>query len=55
VAPVKQESIDPLMRKEEEEVVTDITITPKDIPKRGHAVVQVHLLPKIIGDIEWMR
>jgi hypothetical protein len=32
------------MRKEDKEVVSNIIITPKSIPKGGHTVVQFHLL-----------
>jgi hypothetical protein len=39
VDPSNQRITGPLMRKEEEEVVVDITSTPEGIPKRGHTVV----------------
>jgi hypothetical protein len=35
VDPTNQEATGPLMRKEEEEVIVDITNTPEGIPKRG--------------------
>jgi hypothetical protein len=42
------------MRKEEEEVVADITNTPKSIPIGEHTVAQVHPLSGNIGGLGWM-
>jgi hypothetical protein len=47
-------TIGPLMRKEEEEVVSDITNTSKSIPIREHAIAQVHPLLGNIGGMGWM-
>jgi hypothetical protein len=55
VTPVNQEFIGPLMRKGNKGVFVDTIITPKDTPRGGHTVVQAHLLPEIIGDLEWMN
>jgi hypothetical protein len=43
------------MMKEDEEVVADTTSTPEGILKGGHTIVEVHLLPKIIGYMKWMN
>jgi hypothetical protein len=56
VAPTNQEATGPLMRKEEQGVVADITITPKDIPIGEHTTAQVHLLSgSIIRGLGWMN
>jgi hypothetical protein len=45
-----------LMRKEEQGVVADITITPKGIPIRENTTTQVHLLSgSIIRGLVWMH
>jgi hypothetical protein len=43
------------MRRENQGVLVDTIITPKGTPRGGHIVVQVHLLPEIIGYLEWMK
>jgi hypothetical protein len=43
-----------MMRKEEEEVVANITNTLKGIPKGGQTEVQVHPMSRNIGGLEWM-
>jgi hypothetical protein len=55
VTPVNQEVTGSLMRRENQGVLEDTIITPKGTPRGGHMVVQVHLLPKRIGDLEWMN
>jgi hypothetical protein len=44
-----------LMRKEEEEVVENITNTSKNIPIREHALSQVHPMLGSIRDLKWMN
>jgi hypothetical protein len=44
-----------LRGKEDEEALACIIITPRNIPIRRHTVVQAHLLPENIGDMEWMN
>ena len=43
-----------LMRKEEHEVLVDITITPQGIPIRGNTTSQVYPLSGSIRDLGWM-
>jgi hypothetical protein len=42
------------MRKEEKEVLVDITITPQGIPIRYHTVAQVHPLSGSTRGLGWM-
>jgi hypothetical protein len=42
VAQTNQEVASLLMIKEEQEVLADITITPRSIPIKGHTTSQVH-------------
>jgi hypothetical protein len=44
-----------LRRKEDQEVLAGIVITPRNTPIRRHTVVQAHLLPESTGDLEWMN
>jgi hypothetical protein len=55
VYPTNKGARGPLMRKEEKEVVTEITNIPIGIPKGGHTTIQVHLLPESIRDMKWMN
>jgi hypothetical protein len=43
------------MRKEEQEVLVDITITPRGIIIIGNTTTQVHPLSRIIKGLGWMR
>jgi hypothetical protein len=43
-----------LMRKEEPEVLGEITITPQGIPIRGHTTAQVYPLSGSIRGLGWM-
>jgi hypothetical protein len=43
-----------LMRKEKQEVLADITITPRGIPIRDHTTAQVHPLSESIRGLGWM-
>jgi hypothetical protein len=54
VDPTNQRTTGPLMRKNEEEVVADITNTPKIIPIGEHTVAQVHPLSRNMGSMGWM-
>jgi hypothetical protein len=36
-------------------VLADTIITPKGTLRGGNTVVQAHLLPESIGDLEWMN
>jgi hypothetical protein len=42
------------MRKEEQEVLADITITPRGIPIREKVAAQVYPLSKGIRGLRWM-
>jgi hypothetical protein len=42
------------MRKKEQEVLGDITITPQGIPIRGKTTTQVHPLLGSIRGLGWM-
>jgi hypothetical protein len=55
VDPANQGAMGPLMCKGEKEVVTNVTNTPKVIPKGRHIEFQVHILPESIGDMKWMN
>jgi hypothetical protein len=44
----------PLMRKEEQEVLADITTTPRGIPIREHTASQVHPLSGSTRGLGWM-
>jgi hypothetical protein len=44
-----------LRGKEDQEALAGIIITPQNIPIRRHIVVQAHILPENIGDLEWMN
>jgi hypothetical protein len=54
VAQENQEVTGLLMRKEEQEVLADITITPRGIPIRDHTANQVHPLLGSIRGLGWM-
>jgi hypothetical protein len=43
-----------MMRKEKQEVLANITITPQGIPIREHTVAQVHPLSGRIKGLGWM-
>ena len=45
----------PTFDGEDQRVLVDTIITPKVAPREGHIVVQAHLLPESIGDLEWMN
>jgi hypothetical protein len=56
VAPTNQEAIGPLRKKEDQGVVTDITINPKGIPIGENTTSQVHPLSEsIIRGLGWMK
>jgi hypothetical protein len=44
-----------MMRKENQEVLEDITITPQGIPIRGNTTTQVHPLSGSIRVMGWMN
>jgi hypothetical protein len=54
VAPINQEFTRPLRGKGDQEVIADITITPKRVPISDHTVPQVHPLSGSIGGLGWM-
>jgi hypothetical protein len=54
VAQVNQEETGLLMIKEEQEVLADITVTPRGIPIREHTKTQVHPLSGSIRGLGWM-
>jgi hypothetical protein len=54
VAQANQEVTDLLMRKENPEVLADITITHQGIPIREHTTNQVHPLSERIRGLGWM-
>jgi SOS-response transcriptional repressor LexA len=54
VAQVNQEVIGLLMRKEEQEVLEDNIVTPRDISIREHTKNQVHPLSGSIRGLGWM-
>ena len=45
----------PLRGKEDQGVSVDIIVAPQSIPVGNHTVVQAHILPESIGDLEWMN
>jgi hypothetical protein len=54
VAQANQEATGLLMRKEEQEVLADITVTTQGIPIRGNIAAQVHPLSGSIRGLGWM-
>ena len=55
MAQENQEVTGLLMRKEEQEVLANITITPQGIPLGEHTVVEVHPLSgNIRGGLGWI-
>jgi hypothetical protein len=54
VAQANQEVTGLLMRKEEQEVLADITVTPRGIPIRENTTAQVHPLSGSIRGMGWM-
>ena len=54
MAQENQEVIGLLMRKEEQEVLADIAVTPQGIPIRDHTTYQVHPLSGSIRGLGWM-
>jgi hypothetical protein len=55
VTPVNQEFMGLLLKRGNQRVLEDTIITPEDTLRGGHIVVQAHLLPESIGDLEWMN
>jgi hypothetical protein len=54
VAQANQEVIGLLMKKEEPEVLANITATPQVIPIRENTTTQVHPLSRSIRGLGWM-